>query len=202
MNALRKRLTDFVVEIRSNKRLSYGLVVIVAVICVEGGMRWMDWVAQQQSELVQLQTDLLALRSNTRNEATLKEALVRAERLQEAIDTRLWLVASEAVGQARLKDWLTDVVKTALANQYAITLASSRELINAQTKGPPDLTNLREFRATLSFQFTPSALEKVLAEIEGGKPFSSIDNLLVKQRERRVELTVRVLMRVTDVPHV
>jgi hypothetical protein len=36
----------------------------------------------------------------------------------------------------------------------------------------------------------------VLLDIEGGERFAAVESLLVKGQERRVEMTVRVLMRI------
>lgn len=190
-------------ELRGNPRLRRGLMAIAMVLLVDGALRWSDWVIQQQDTLARLQTELTELKSNARDEATLRSALAQAQSLSDAIDARLWTVSSEAVGQARMKDWLTDIVKRAIANQYAVTLAASRELGKpAATSVPAASPALREFRATVSFQLTPRALEGVLLDIEGGEPFAAVETLLVKQQERRVELTVRLIMRIKPPAHV
>jgi hypothetical protein len=106
------------------------------------------------------------------------------------------------VGQARLKDWLTEIVKSSIADQYAITLAASRELGGQGKEGVPSTDATKEFRATVTFRLTPRALEGVLLEIEGGEPFAAVESLVVRKQERRVELTVRVLMRVKEAAHV
>jgi hypothetical protein len=189
-------LNNAAMELRANPRLRYGLLAIVMVFLVEGGLRWSDAITLQQQKLTTLQSDLAALKSGMRNEAALRDSVIQAQRMGETMDARLWSVTSEAVGQARLKDWLTDVVKSSIADQYAITLGNSREL----EKLTSDQT-LREFRANASFRLTPRALEGVLLAIEGGEPFAAVETLTVKGQERRVELTVRVLMRIKGAPH-
>lgn len=201
MNAVRQLLDKTVAELRANKRLLYGLAAIALVVLVEGALRWSDWLGQRQAILTTLQTDLTTLKSHARDEAALRAALAQVQRMSESMDTRLWTVSSEAVGQARLKDWLTDIVKRAIANQYAVTLAASRELGKPGPSGPGAASPVREFRATVSFQLTPRALEGVLLEIEGGEPFAAVETLLVKKQERRVEITVRVLMRIKAGAH-
>ncbi len=201
VQTLRKVWTD----VQANPRLRWGLVLIAAVVLVEGGLRWSDAIAQQQQALGKLQADVAALRSGLKNDAALTDALEASRQTAALVDARLWTVSSEAVGQAKMKDWLTEVVKRNIADQYVINLSVSRELGKREVAGAAVATSaqadapgagVREFRANVSFRLTPRALEGVLLEVEGGEPFCAVESLLVKGQERRVEMTVRVLMRV------
>jgi len=204
MSALMDSLQNLRAELQANARLRLGLILIGVVLLVDGGLRWSDAIARQQQTLVRLQSDVAALKKSVRNESELKGSYDRVKLMQKQLDTRLWTVSSEAVGQARLKDWLIDVVKRSIADQYAVTLSASREIgkpeaLNPSAQAPEansDGDGLREFRANVSFRLTPKAIEGVLSEIEGGEPFSAIESLIVKGQERRVEMTIRVLMRV------
>ena len=203
MNALQAALTKVVADIRANSRLRWGIVLIVLVVLVDSGLRWSDAVAKQQQVLAKMQADVAALKSGLRNESALQESAASSRQLAALIDKRLWRVSSEAVGQARMKDWLTDMAKRNIADQYIVTLGASRELgkQDGENTTNPVATNkadstIREFRANFSFKLTPRALEGVLLDIEGGEPFGAVESLLVKGQERRVEMTVRVLMRI------
>lgn len=203
MNALQAALTKVVADIRANSRLRWGIVLIVLVVLVDSGLRWSDAVAKQQQVLAKMQADVAALKSGLRNESALQESAASSRQLAALIDKRLWTVSSEAVGQARMKDWLTDMAKRNIADQYIVTLGASRELgkQDGENTTNPVATNkadstIREFRANFSFKLTPRALEGVLLDIEGGEPFGAVESLLVKGQERRVEMTVRVLMRI------
>lgn len=203
MSAAISLFNKALIELRGNSRLRWGLFAIALVLLVDGALRWSDWVARQQQTLTRFQTELAELKSNARDEASLRSALAQAKTMSDVVDARLWTVSSEAVGQARMKDWLTDIVKRAIANQYAVTLAASRELGKPATSSVPTVSpTLREFRATVSFQLTPRALEGVLLDIEGGEPFAAVETLLVKKQERRVEITVRLIMRIQPPAHV
>lgn len=184
-------------EWRGNRRLQIGLLLILAVLLIEGGLRWNASLHAKQQVLSQLESDLALLRSNAQDESGLRRSLDAANQTQEVIKARMWTVTSEATGQARLKDWLTGVVKAAIADQYAINVQPSRRLgpPEAQSATVPE-SELREFRATVQFRMTPQALEGVLYDIEAGKPFSTVETLSVKAVERRVELTIRVLMQI------
>lgn len=200
MNPAFTHLKKIAAELRVNLRLQVGFAVIVLVLLVEGGLRWYAWIEQQQIARSRLQAEVLSLKAKVQDEAGLRETLAELQQTSESVSRRLWHVSSEAVGQARLKDWLTDILKRSIADQYAITLAPSREI---GKPGAAAMTMVaREFRASVSFRLTPRALEGVLLEIEGGEPFSAIETLVVKKQERRVELTVRVLMRIQPGNHV
>jgi hypothetical protein len=203
VNALRVVLAKAVADIRANSRLRWGIVLIALVVLVDGGLRWSDAVARQQQALAKMQADVAALKSGLKNESALQETAESSRQLAALIDKRLWTVSSEAVGQARMKDWLTDMAKRNIADQYIVTLGASRELGKQDGENATNLvatnkadSGIREFRANFSFKLTPRALEGVLLDIEGGEPFAAVESLLVKGQERRVEMTVRVLMRI------
>lgn len=203
MNELRALLSKAVADIRANARLRWGLALILLVVLVDGGLRWSDAVARQQQALAKLHAEVAALKSGIENESALTGTVESSRLLAALIDKRLWIVSSEAVGQAKMKDWLTEVLKRNVADQYAIALGVSREL-GKQESGKSDksvsasaqTSTIREFRANVSFRLTPRALEGVLLEVEGGEPFGAVESLLVKGQERRVEMTVRILMRI------
>lgn len=207
MNALISMARNAWADVQANPRLRWGLVLIAAVALVEGGLRWSDAIAQQQQALAKLQADVVALRTGLKNDAALTESLEASRKTAALVDARLWTVSSEAVGQAKMKDWLTEVVKRNIADQYVINLSVSRELGKrdvagavalAATPAQPEGTTagVREFRANVTFRLTPRALEGVLLDVEGGEPFAAVESLLVKGQERRVEMAVRVLMRI------
>lgn len=204
MKTIGLAMSVWVAELRTNRRLSYGLMLIAVVLALDLGLRWREAVAQQQQALVKLHADFAALQAGARNEVALAESLAISKKMSQTLEQRLWSVSSEAVGQARLKDWLTGVVKFSKANQYAIVLGASKEF--GKTEISPELglaksqakaeDALREFRATVSFNFTPEALETMLLAVEGGESLVAVEALTVKGVERRVEMTLRVLMRV------
>ena len=100
-------------------------------------------------------------------------------------------------------------VSTVLALTFKLVLSSPRALgqsdgqdlsagaITGSGKAARDsLKSLRELRANLTLYFSPETLEKVLLEIEGGEPLAAVESLNVKRQERKVEMSVRVLMRI------
>jgi len=203
LTAIRKVWSDM----QSSPRLRWGLMIIVVVLLVEGGLRWSDAIALQRQQISGLQAKVANLRAGMKDEALLKDTLIATRNAAALVDSRLWTVSSEAVGQAKLKDWLTDVIKRNIADQYTINLSASREMARPETgaygvlvatneQASSDKVGVREFRANITFKLTPKALEGVLIDVEGGEPLSAVESLLVKGLERRVEMTVRVLMRI------
>ena len=217
MQSLKKIVNECLKEVRSNRNLQYGLLAIIGLVCVELGLGWSDTLSVKEKQLQQLRSELRDLRSQSRDEAGLRQQLIELERTQKIIDERLWIVSSEPVGQARLKDWLTAILNKAGAKNFNLVLSSPRVLgaregsgearTTAESVSKPEavlpsgaakegIKNLREVRATLTLVFTPASLEQILFDIEGGKPLATIESLNVSRRDRKVEMTVRVLMQI------
>jgi len=205
MQRIRTIGTKFWHELRSNRRLQLGLLAVALIALLEGSLRWADRLEAEHKKLQQLRGELATLRAQSQNEAALRQTLAEFELARRQAETKLWNVSSEAVGQARLKEWLNNLIERAGALKPTLNLSAARPLGGKEgsTTAAPLAGKeeaLREFRATLRYTFTPESLEKILAEIEAGETFSSVETLTVNRRERRVELTVRVLMRIGAPP--
>jgi len=199
-------------SLRQNRRFQAGLVLIVALVCIEGGLRWNERLDVKLGELQQARSELRSLRRQSRDEASLSKSLADLRQVRQGIDSRLWVVSSEAVGQARLNDWMKSVLKrTGIASQ-SMKISAVQALNRNDPAGmnPPGTSagnntrlpnegghpGLRQIRITLSFAFTPANLEQILGEIEGGEAYAEVEAMTVFLRERRVELIIRTLMRV------
>jgi hypothetical protein len=171
-------------DLSGNRRLQWGLLAVLVILGVEGGLRWMDNLETQERKLAQLRGQKIQLREQVRDKTALEALLDKAERLKEAARTRLWVVPSEAVGQARQKDWVQNLAQREGIRLQTLVLAAPR----ANPGGAPPAADIREFRATLTFPFSPAQLEKALAAIETGPAFARIEGLKVNRRMRRVEI--------------
>ena len=217
MRRLRMPWAGLVQEFRANKRLQYGCVAILAIALVESGLNWSDRLTNQSHTLNQVRGKIATLKQQSHDEAALRQALLELDQLDEKVNERLWTISSEAVGQARLKDWLTEILKRAGAINPTLNLANPRPLGKEAATSTPAMPNalprtetekksgqlssdtgLREFRATISFVFTPESLERLLAELEGGEPLLAVDSLTINKRDRRAELGIHLLMRVAQ----
>lgn len=219
MRRLQKTLASYFQEFRANKRLQYGCAAIVLIALVQGGLNWSDRLTNQNRVLNQVRGEIATLKQQSLDEAALRQTLLELEQLDEEVNGRLWTIASEAVGQARLKDWLNETLARVGATNPTLNLANPRppgkdketsrqdessatrrgETGNKPGTSPSDL-GLREFRATIGFIFTPDSLERLLAALEGGEPLVAVDSLTVNKRDRRAEIGIRVLMRVVQNP--
>ena len=223
MPKLPKFLRDFQQEIRSNRLLQYGLLAIALLACVELALSWSDALSAKEKKLQELRSELRSLRNQSRDEGALRDQLAELKSMQEVIDQRLWVVSSDAVGQARLKDWLTTILKKAASKNFNLVLSSPRAMgaregnaeaeksstavgKNSEAKAASgnaasardNVKNLRELRANLTLAFTPAVLEQVLSDIEGGDPLATLESLNVNRRDRKIDMTVRVLMRIAQ----
>lgn len=217
MRSFRAWLNQYLQEIRSNRNLQYGLLAIALLACGEWGLEWSDGLTAKENDLQRLRGEVRALRTQSRDEAALRSQLSELKSMQEIVDRRLWLVSSDAVGQARLKDWLTTILKSAAAKNYKLVLSSPRDVGAREGSADAESTaagagqatagtavatsgegvkSLREVRATVSMAFTPAALEQVLLDIEGGEALAMVESLTVNVRDRKVDMTVRVLLQI------
>jgi hypothetical protein len=180
-------------DLSGNRRLQWGLLAVLVILGAEGGLRWMDTLGMQERKLAQLRDQKIRLREQVRDHTMLEALLDEAERLQAAAKARLWVVPSEAVGQARQKDWVQTLFQTEGVRLQTLVLATPRANLADAAARPADI---REFRATLTFPFSPDNLEKVLAAIEAGPAFARVEGLRVNRRQRRIEIEFAMAMEI------
>ena len=213
MVQLKKTLDSALSEIRSKRSLQYGLLAMALLFCSELLLQWTDWQDAQEKQWQQLRSELRTLRHQSRDEATLRNQLSELEAQQRIVGERLWRVSSEAVGQARLKDWLGEQLKKAGINKFKLTLSTptvldarrAEELAKREIRlSPPPAgektLDLYELRANLNFSFTPATLEAFLLAIEGSEAFTSVESLKVTRRDRSADLGMRILVRIQPDP--
>jgi hypothetical protein len=198
------KLLGWAREIRGNRRLQLGLAAIFFMLVIEGGMRWTEYLAQQEKTLAALRDEKQRLQAQAQDKAVLGEILQTLDDLQEKARKRIWRVHSEAVGQARQKDWLLAFCQDNNIHLHNLTLATPRAYDSKLDARQPDApgiparkkADLREFRATLSFSFSPKALEHMLAAIEGSDFFARVEGLSANRQQRRVEVEFVMLMEI------
>lgn len=201
--ALRTLLGGLQKELQATRHLRHGLLAVAVLILGEAGLRWSDRLDAAGQRLRELRAELGELRAQTRDEAGLRASLALLETARRTVDSRLWQVSSEATGQARMKDWLDEILKRAGATGPKIALSSARVAGAAKQAGATTSdAGLREIRATVTAGFSPALLEQALFEIEGGEALAVIEALAASRRDRRIEFTVRVLFRIAPPPAV
>lgn len=187
-------------EFRSNKRLRYASFIVLFIILTDVSLRWTDRIDAKHKEFTILTAEITALKQQSQDEVQLKEVLAKATEAQDQAKARLWIAPSDAIGQARLKDWLLDLIARIGATNTGLNIANPRPLGENEDKpltniaGVNNSVGLKRFRATLTLRFAPETLEHLLAELEGAEPFVTIDTLVVNRREMRVEIGLGVLI--------
>lgn len=204
-------------EIRRNRRLQFGLAVVVLIIVVSLALDWFDRFGAKESELRRMREEVASLRSKSTNENEMRQRLDQLGVIRESVGSRLWQVSSEPVGQAKLKDWLITLTASSGGKLQNLVLSTPREpskasgvkatgMARSAVVAQPnsgtdrDVRGMREFRANLTVAFSPQVLERLLAGIEGGDALAAVESLKVIRRDRRIELSVRVLMVVSGTP--
>jgi len=200
---------------RQNRRLQAGLALIAVLACIEGGLRWNDHLAGKLEQLQQMRSELRSLRNQSRDEASMHKTLDDLRQARQVVDSRLWVVPSDAVGQARFKDWLNAILKHPGIVSQSLKISAAQPMNERYSSGmgmdmaaapapqsatsdagASSLPGLYQIHATLSIIFTPASLEQILGEIEGGEAYANVEALTISQKDRRAELTIRILMRV------
>ena len=186
-------------DLRGNRRLHWGLAVIALILIGYGLLLWSDNVERSSKQLRKLQGEISSLKAQSRDPKPWQERIAEVKDQRALLDKRLWVNPSEAAVQARLRDWLTEIAKSSIANRYLVTLGSVTNATRDASGG--NITEgtlpekLKQYKASLSFDFTPASLEAVLLAIEGGGQFAVVDTLSVNKRAKRAEVNVIVFAR-------
>jgi hypothetical protein len=189
-------------DLRSNRRLHWGIAIIALILLGYALLVWSDNVERSSKQLRKLQGEISSLKAQSRDTKPWQERIAEIKQQRRSLDKRLWVNPSEAAVQARLRDWLTEIAKSSIANRYLVTLGSVTNATRdasggAVTEGTlPE--KLKQYKASLSFDFTPASLEAVLLAIEGGGQFAVVDTLSVNKRAKRVEVNVIVFARLGE----
>lgn len=196
-------------ELRTNKRLQLACLALLLIAILEGSLRWSDRISAQSAELNKIRGEISTLKQESSNESAIRASLGELEKLKAQIDERLWQAPSEAVGQARLKDWLNEAIQRTGLSNPTINMASPRPLDAQKDKAGSAspakdsktssglASEMRELRATISFRFTPEAVERFLAEIEASNLYAAVDTLTINRREMRAEMGIVVLLQLS-----
>jgi hypothetical protein len=205
-------LTDLFRQFRPGSRMWWLVAAAALLVLGELGLRAWEQHQKLDAELQRVRRNVAAL--NASNDGADWVGLTRsAEAARAQLRTRLWQVPSEAQAQARLRDWLSNALRSAGAVRPAINLMPTTPATVAPTNATaPSATtsatsaavglaqNTLRARASVSFELAPSALENALVQIEAGGQLASIENITVSTRSRRIEMTVSVPVMLKDKP--
>ncbi len=160
-------------ELRTNRRVMAGLLVIVAIVAADG--------------LFLLRGATAALRVTYLREHTRLERVVAFERehdwpqrvtasagVRARLEERLWTAESEGVARADLQDWVTGV-----ARDIGLATLDVRIAVSTAKSLPPDL---RQITATIIAQPTEAALIELLGRIEQAPHLLVVERLDVRQQ--------------------
>jgi hypothetical protein len=190
-------LTQIQGEWRSNSRLRWGIWVAISVVIVELLLRWQDAAKKSELELAALLSETQSLGSQQKDE---KENVARLEKLKsELMQARraLATVSTEAFGQARLRDDIAELFVAQKLEAPVINLLAPTAPVGADpASAAVGDAQLKVFRASVVFRFSPEALEQLLRAIEEPNSFVSVEALQVRAGERRADMTLSQIMRV------
>jgi hypothetical protein len=195
---------------KPDQRLIWLIAAALLLVAAEFGVRGWELHQQLETDLKKVQRNAAALSAGSDGIDWAGRTRL-AQRERTSLQARLWQVPSEAQAQARLRDWLTNALRSAGVNRPSINLlpavgvASGATSIgaspgagaapNAAEGGATASSSVQKIlhtRATVGFDLAAGALENALLQIEAGGQLAQVENLSVSTRSRRVEMTVSV----------
>ncbi len=184
---------QFSSEWRANPRLQLGVIVIAAIVALYGLLLWRDALAVREQALARLQRDVQKLAAVDGSERTWRQQAESARSLNESLQKRLWRAPTLAEVQAQVQDWASDQLARAGAPRPSVAIAG--DLTDA-TRGTRD--DATPVRVSLSFDFSPTALDSLLPALEGDEHLTRITALRASRNQQRVEVTLFAYGRIGD----
>ncbi|HEY9101387.1 hypothetical protein [Chitinimonas sp.] len=208
--SMRQAMQSMAAELRANPRLQLGLAAIIAIAVVVGLLSLDDARLAAQRKYNALQTENARMRKQLGGS-------VRQQWLQSSLDKAqaradaMWQVSSPVMAQAELGDWLIseldDVgVKGAKIDQPSLRRLSDQKADPGHTKKDEKNSQdcdtaecqLIELRTTVRLPYDLGVLNKALAKIEAADRPIRVDQMTFNTNERRAELIVQVLAKLSD----
>ena len=184
-------------ELRANPRLRMGLALALALVLFVVLNDWRAATGERARAVGREQARLEATAERARDTAWTQRAQeARAARVQ--FEASLWQAGSVGAAEALFVDWMNREMGAAKVNNLN-EIAASLPGGNAPgqvTSGPtlPDGTAL--MRLSVSYEFAPGVVERVLDRLAQTNRYLVVESLTVRRRPlARVEMVVSSLAR-------
>ena len=191
-------MNDLLRQLRDNRRLRWGIAVIV-------GMGWLYGILVLRDEVAD---QTLRYRSATQAVARLQAQLAQPEWTDRAaaaralavqLEGRLWQAPTPGLAQSAYQDWVSaTLIKAGFTNpQVTVTVvedapaSSTSPAVSPDSPAVPAPTDLWKIKAKLNFEFNAPALMDFLARLESHEKQTVVNTLTArKEPAPRVEMEV------------
>lgn len=172
----------FLDDLRTNRRLRFGLAAIIAILVGYGLLEWRDQQAASVAEYRRLLGQITRL-AQPQQPQQWEQRLTEARNALAQSKAQLWRNASAGQAQAQVQDWLSSLLRQTDAKNYTVRVSEPETNLEAQVlrdKLPAELSSLMPLRARVEFNSEPAVLLAVLAATNDAKHRVVVDALNVK----------------------
>lgn len=181
-------MSDWRAELRGNRRLQAGLILVVALLWLLGLFELSDRLDAARRERSRLSDEVLLLRlaSSEQQWPALRD---QAQARLADYRSRAWREESEGRMEAMLQDWLREQLATVGAElrELTVSVQPARSVGSIESSRRPDLpADMRIARARLSFGFKPDTLHQFLAKLSASSRWIWVTRMAVENDNRRL----------------
>ncbi|QDQ27253.1 hypothetical protein FNU76_13265 [Chitinimonas arctica] len=195
-------------EVQANPRLQAGLAAIALVAIVMGLLNLADRKTAAVRKLETLLAETSGMRKQLGSPMQQSARQGRLNAVREHIDKAFWHSSTPVIAQAELGEWLNSSLREAGVSGATVSQPVFRFLdqggeqagggdTSASQSCRGDRCDLIELRTAIRFPFDPATLGKALAALEGADKQTLIEQLTVNAADRRVELSVLTLAKLS-----
>jgi hypothetical protein len=190
---LRQRLAPQLDELRGNTRLRLGLWLIAGILLVYMILVSTDRLAALRDERAAALERLAQVETLAAEEDIWAERAAQARALEAELQRRMWTSATPGLAQAQLQAWLQNTARNAGIGDARIMMRDVATLAGGD--------GLWLAAGTMTAPFQPSALPRLLFEVESAVPRVQIESLTVNNgRRKSLQMTVSAVFQASGDP--
>jgi len=190
-------------QLRGNRRLRMGVVLIVAILWLYGLLVLGDVVKQQQAEL-NTEARLLGHAERLMDEGDWAERALQAAAVRTDLEQRLGRRPTAGLARAEFEEALRRAAKAAAVGNFNLQIGNASEsaadVESARANPAAGVPNLVVFNAKLSFEFRPVDAWRFLEVLTTGGALVRVDGLRIRLDPARVELDVTGFYQLAEDP--
>lgn len=184
-------------ELRANPRLRMGLALALALVLVVVLNDWRVAIGERGRAVGREQARLEATAERARDTAWSQRAQ-EARAAREKFEASLWQAGSVGAAEAMFVDWMNREMGAAKVNNLNVIAASlpGGNTPGQAAIGPTLPAGTALMRLSVSFEFAPGVVERVLDRLAQTDRYLVVEGLTVRRRPlARVEMVVSSLAR-------
>lgn len=183
---LTRATAAFVAEVKSNPRLRWGILGIVAILWLYGILELRDAV-QTKSDVYRTANRKAARIHAMANQTEWPSRLVEAQAMQVDLENRLWRENTIGLAQASFHDWLSLQAQKSNMTKVQLTVAKQdddggdgKDLSGKSDSGASAKTGLWKISARIAFDFNPQSFYPWLSQFTLNEKKVVVESLTIR----------------------